>query len=207
MVGKLLAFAILGFAGLSTAAHARDNATYAGMSAGGMNLRPIKYISAPDFGVVRSKTGFDLAAVVGHDFGVIRAEGEVGYKRASAESVDVGAGPIPLNGRSSEFSAMANVLLDVSVSPGFDISAGGGAGAAWARPNYSAAGLTTAGHGTKFAWQLIAEARLAVSKSVDVGLRYRYHNVNNMRSSGSGIDARGDWRSHSILASLFINFP
>jgi OmpA-OmpF porin, OOP family len=183
-----------------------DTGTYIGISAGWMNLRSIDYVSAPDFGRVSSNSGFDLAGTVGHDFGLIRAEGEVSYKHAGADAVDGVFGNVPLAGRSNALSAMGNALLDVNVAPRFALSAGGGIGLASVSPHYSGAGLTTGGSATKFAWQLLAQARFAVSQRVDLGVGYRYFNVNDIRSEGSGIAAEGNWRSHSILASLTFNF-
>ena len=60
---------------------------------------------------------------------------------------------------------------------------------------------------TRFAWQVVAGVRTAVSRNVDVTLRYRFFNVGdaNMIAFGNE-DVKGGMGSHSLLAGLTFNF-
>ena len=59
---------------------------------------------------------------------------------------------------------------------------------------------------TGFAWQAIAEIRAPLSDNWDVGLKYRFFNVDKTRFQlPSGAEASGRFRSHSLLASLIYN--
>ena len=45
------------------------------------------HFAASDVGELRFKTGYDVDLIGGYDFGMFRLEGELGYKRAKAKSV------------------------------------------------------------------------------------------------------------------------
>ncbi len=58
-----------------------------------------------------------------------------------------------------------------------------------------------------FAWQLMAGARLPLSDAVDIGVKYKYFNLDNL--SIRNIDENRidtGLSSHSVLASLVFNF-
>ena len=62
---------------------------------------------------------------------------------------------------------------------------------------------------SKFAWQVFAGVRQAISDNIDVSLRYRYFNTGNadvVTFGASPDDARAKFRSHSLLAGLTFNF-
>jgi opacity protein-like surface antigen len=138
------------------------------------------------------KRGTDLDAIAGVDFGFIRTELEVAYKRAKLDEYRIGsaelatlstalnrpsAAPDPfapglpalttdnVEGRITVLSGMANALLDVGTR-GFSVYAGGGAGRARVK--------LLGNRDDAWATQLIAGARVAVSDNVDFGLKYRY---------------------------------
>jgi opacity protein-like surface antigen len=184
------------------------------------------------------KTGFDADLIAGYDFGLVRVEGELGWKRAKHKKYDgpanvtyydsgVGdyvtydafAGDEVTDGETSVVSVMANVLLDFGNEDGLSFYAGGGAG--WARTKYefdvSATNsnvdfirLSTKESG--FAWQAIAGVRYAITPNMDVGLKYRYFRGNSVGSENfsdefSDLDMDvGRFKSHSLLASLVMNF-
>lgn len=100
------------------------------------------------------KKGFDIDAVAGYDFGMFRIEGELGYKRAKFDNVEIddafvtglegGLNPtgttgtafvlddedFDLNDRVSVLSGMVNALLDFGNDDGLSFYGGGGFGRA-----------------------------------------------------------------------------
>ncbi len=169
---------------------------------------------------VNSKTGFDLDAIGGYDFGLFRVEGELGYKRGKTETrlnpafvdayrtatgVTLTDSDFDLRNHTTVLSAMLNGLVDFDAG-GFSLYGGGGAGYANVK--------TLGDSDNAFAWQLIAGARVPVSPNVDVGVKYRYFRTGSLDFSdartlpGSAVvlDSSGRFSSHSILASLIYNF-
>src|SRR5690348_12845789 len=124
---RKLAFAVaLASTALATPAVARDHSFYAGLEGGVMWIEDADFDYADSNGLnitsgvsVRSNTGFDIDAVAGYDFGMLRLEGELGYKHAGVNEIMLdsrlsGAGPLSnfdASGSSHAWSLMANLLL------------------------------------------------------------------------------------------------
>jgi opacity protein-like surface antigen len=168
------------------------------------------------------KTGYDVDAILGYKLGPIRLEGEAGYKRAKVKSLgvstplitDVGtAAGVPVT--AADFSVgdhigiktlMANALLDGNFGGGFGGYAGGGAGRAWAD--------LSGASDSAWAFQGIAGLRYALTPNVDAGLKYRYFHTAKLgfddaftvNSVPFTTTAKGNYDSHSLLASLVYNF-
>jgi opacity protein-like surface antigen len=138
------------------------------------------------------KLGADVDAILGYDFGFLRTEIELGYKRAKLNEYRFGdaelatlstalnrpsAAPDPfapglgalttdnVDGRITIASAMANALLDLGTDR-LSFYAGAGYGRARAK--------LLGNRDDAWAGQLIAGARFAVSDNIDFGLKYRY---------------------------------
>ncbi|GGE94960.1 OmpA family protein [Sphingomonas prati] len=221
---KLAITVALATTALATPAMAKDNAWYVGVEGGAMLVEDSKF----DIGTVNNglsvdhEYGFDVDGIVGYDFGPVRIEGEVGYKKAENEALTKSGlansfGGVP-NGRyeskrsgsTDALSFMVNGLLDFGADDGLNGYVGGGAGIARVSANiYRFNGGINAidDSDTRFAWQAIAGVRYPVTDNVDFGLKYRFFNVDNLRySGGNGQEAEGRFRSHSLLASLVFNF-
>ena len=142
------------------------------------------------------KKGYDLDAIAGYDFGMFRIEGEIGYKRAKLDSLEVDAGMIAdlnaalnrpdidvapdpvetlpalsaadfdLDGKVSVLSGMINALVDFGNEDGLSFYAGGGFGRARVK--------TLGESDNAWAYQGIAGVRFALSPNIDLGLKYRY---------------------------------
>jgi len=168
------------------------------------------------------KTGYDVDAILGYKLGPVRLEGEAGYKRARVKSLgastplvtDVGTAA-GTTATAADFSVgnhigiktlMANALLDGDFGGGFGGYAGGGAGRAWA--NFSG------DSDSAWAFQGIAGLRYALTPNVDAGVKYRYFHTAKLgfddgftvNSVPFTTSARGNYDSHSVLASLVYNF-
>ncbi len=171
---------------------------------------------------VKYKTGYDIDAIAGYKLGFIRLEGEAGYKRAKVKSLgvstplitDVGtaagtpvtAADFAVGNHIGITTLMANALLDGDFGRGFGGYVGGGAGHAWAS--------FSGDKDNAWAYQGLAGLRYAVSPNVDVGMKYRYFHTGKLGfDDGFTVNAvpfttsaKGNYDSHSLLASLVYNF-
>ena len=228
-------------AAIATPAAARDHSGYVGLDAGVMWAKSSLHLDATDsfycdylsyyfdtcstgFGT-KHKIGFDGDVVGGYDFGMFRLEGELAYKTAKQKRRTFSdLGTVALSGKTTSWSAMVNGLVDFGDDNGVNFSLGGGVGWAHTKYNFNFNGDFTAGEGdyyfnnfgtslskSKFAWQLLAEARYAVSPQFDVGLKYRYFNAGKLNRSfddgdGGIVRANTKFHSHSVMLSLIYNF-
>lgn len=226
---KLAVTLALATTALSTPALARDNAWYVGVEGGAMIVEDIDYdLSTPAGGTstVDHDYGYDVGGFVGYDFGAFRVEAEVSYRSASLDSYrsttaipvyaaggglgSVAAGDYDAGGSTSALSFMANAMLDFGEDDGVSGFVGGGAGVARVKASdyrLDERGSFLDDSDTVFAWQAIAGIRAPLSENVDVSLKYRFFNaedVNLVDVTGRGYDGR--FRSHSILGGLTFNF-
>ena len=144
---KLAIAVALASTAMATPAVARDNSFYAGLEGGVMWVEDTDFDY--DFGTVHIQDaivpshniGYDVDAIAGYDFGLVRLEGELGYKRASINQIRAalnvsGGGPFDnfdADGRVSAVSAMVNFLLDYGDEDGLSGYGGVGVGVASVR--------------------------------------------------------------------------
>jgi len=223
---KLAIVMALASTAIATPALARDGAWYIGVEGGAMIVEDLQL----DIGALNNAAqvdtdyGFDVDGIIGYDFGPVRLEAEVAYKQADVENfrssvitpIGTGTGSVAAGsfntagGRVSALSFMVNALLDFGDDDGISGFIGGGAGVA--RTKLSRFALNTSGNflndsDTGFAYQGIAGVRAALTDNVDVGLKYRFFNADNV-DLVDRIGRRDStrFRSHSILGSLIFNF-
>jgi opacity protein-like surface antigen len=203
---------------IATPAVARDESGYVGIEGGAMVVQDMDHDlnfedealgSVDDLISIDHKYGVDIDAIAGYDFGMVRAEAELGWKRASHDEYDVGGDLFDGDGRTSVLSLMGNVLLDFGNDDSWSGYVGGGVGLARTRVQLNDVGRIS---DTGFAWQSIAGVRHPISDNIDVGLKYRFFNAKVDDSVdltdldfGPG-DIESRFRSHSLLASLIFNF-
>ncbi len=199
------------------------------------------------------KRGYDVDAIIGYDFGIFRLEGEIGYKKSKVDKFEIdnsdiaalnlalnrpsgtgdplapglpalSANDFDLNGNIKVWSAMVNGLVDFGDEDGLSFYVGGGAGRARAK--------AFGDSDSAWAFQGIVGARYALSRNVDLGLKYRYFQTAKLNFSEDPIAVNGNgdavivgttpvvtttnavlfpdfeqkFRSHSLLASLTFNF-
>ncbi|WP_039338625.1 outer membrane protein, partial [Novosphingobium subterraneum] len=207
---KLVLGLALASSALASPAFARDDSWYVEADAGAMKVEDSEALNG---GIVLSNhDGYDFGGIVGYDFGGFRLESEVSYRRAYNDSVDIG-GVVRDNpqGHADALSFMVNGLLDFGPDDGIQGFVGGGVGVA--RSKYfinagnSTVGVQVNDSDTGFAWQALAGIRAPISDHVDVGLKYRFFNHNNVDLvAADGTAARTRFRSHSILGTLSYNF-
>lgn len=225
---KLAVTLALATTALSTPAFAKDDAWYVGVEGGAMIVEDIDYdIGAlPRAGSVDHDYGWDVGGTIGYDFGGFRAEAEVSYRQAGVDAYrSTTTTPIrnaanqPVNaiagtydyagGKTSALSFMVNGMLDFGSDDGVQGFVGGGVGVARVKAEY---GLNTRSDfldnsDTVFAWQAIAGIRQPISENVDVTLKYRFFNADNVRLVDvSGRTMEGRFRSHSLMGGVTFNF-
>jgi iron complex outermembrane receptor protein len=210
---------------------------YLGAAAGGVRLNDadfdIKAVVNPALGTVddglslKHRAGWEVAGVIGHDFGHVRAELEASNKRVDVSRITLASAKIPLetparaaetyadpDGATPVFALMANALADfggTATNP-WAIEVGGGLGLGrintrkW-RFADTQRGFFQNDNKTAFAWQAIAGVRRRVSDHVDLTLRYRYFNIPSITLlSATNNELKGGVASHSLLAGATYNF-
>jgi opacity protein-like surface antigen len=174
--------------------------------------------------------GYDAALFVGYDLGAFRIEAEVAYKRARVDDIETalrlpGAGPatVPVGGaitpdlypagggRTSALSFMINGMLDFGDDDGVSGFVGGGVGVARVDYNnvraFSNQAAAIDDSDTRFAWQIVAGLRQAISDNIDITVRYRFFNADNIRTVDfRGLESESRFRSHSLLGGITFNF-
>jgi OOP family OmpA-OmpF porin len=229
---KKTTFLLIGAAAAALAAPAHADGPYIGIE-GGVSLkdkvtigvRPDNAAADDDFtraATARTKVGIDGDVILGYDFGAFRLEAEGGYKNAKYRSLTVeNTGILPIgstvpvgtvvqNERDLEiWSGMVNALIEIGKDDGLQIYGGGGVGVARLQLPVRVAGVGTLidDKQTDFAWQLIGGVRFPVTRNVDLGVKYRYFNIDDFRLTGAnGNDLNANYSAHSVLASLIVNF-
>ena len=132
---------------LATPALARDHGFYAGIEGGVMLVEDAGYdvrdatnaTTATNIMILDFKPGYDVDLVGGYDFGMVRAEAEIGYKHAGLDEVELRDQPgtglgfgshLNADGHARALSFMINGLLDLGdedswsgyVGPGIGIA-------------------------------------------------------------------------------------
>jgi OmpA-OmpF porin, OOP family len=220
---KMAIAAALASTAIATPALARNDAWYIGVEGGAMIVEDIALdIGAlPAAGQVDHKYGYDVDGIIGYDFGGFRVEAEVGYKQARVDAYtsttttfrgsglpNATAGSGPASGRTSALSFMLNGLLDFGDDDAVSGFVGGGVGVARVKSNYSInRGAFLNDSDTGFAYQALAGIRAPLTDNIDVGLKYRFFNVDGVDTIDAlGRANRGRFRSHSLLGSFIYNF-
>ena len=217
---------------LATPALARDGAWYVGGEFGAMIVEDIDL----DIGDTANALsldhdyGYDGGLFIGYDLGAVRVEGEVAYKNADVESFrttvllpgEGGAFPATRDvagGKTTALSFMLNAMLDFGEDDGISGFVGGGVGMARVKFRNQRVFANTAPFlndtDSRFAWQIIAGVRQAISDNMDVTVKYRFFNVSdldlvaNTGNPGAPVgtrDASGRLRTHSLLGGITFNF-
>ena len=183
MKTQLLAATAIAAIAIATPAAARDRSAYVGLEVGALFVTDTDVEGnafnegVTDF-TIDHKMGVDGDLIAGYDFGMFRAEAELGYKRSEHDEYEDSRSSFDADGRSSVYSLMANAMIDLGHDEGFQFYAGARrrlrAGHPWL--------IDDNGDGFKikdrgFAWQAIAGVRYPASQYFDIGLKYRYFNA------------------------------
>ena len=213
---KLALAAALATTVLATPAMARDNSWYIGVDAGVLLVEDqnMTFSAVPPGGragpSIDYHKGYDVDANIGYDFGGFRLEAEAAYKRAKIDIDKMGPAGVRFGGATSALSFMLNGLLDFGPDDGLQGFVGGGVGVSRGK----VASDIVNDSDTGFAWQALAGVRYPVTNNVDVSLKYRFFNQDDIKlipayqsvygQAGSTADTK--LRTHSLLLGLTYNF-
>ena len=156
----------------------------------------------------KRKVGYDVDVIAGYDWGLIRTEAELSYKRSKNGDVVVSFGDGSSgSGHTTAWSLMGNALLDFGGPGQLNFYAGGGLGYGKFKTPFGVETLKDSG----LVWQLIAGVRYEVSRNFDLGVKYRYAHFGKdsyffENEIGSLSLGANHLRSHSLLASAIYNF-
>jgi outer membrane protein OmpA-like peptidoglycan-associated protein len=106
---------------------------------------------------------------------------------------------------------MINGMLDFGDDDGISGFVGGGVGMARVKANnyrnFANATPFLDGSDSGLAWQVFAGVRQAISDNIDVTLKYRFFNADNVQLLAfNGAESEYRFRSHSLLGGLTFNF-
>ena len=231
---KLAIVVALSSTAIASPAIARDGAWYIGADFGAMIVEDIEFEFGRAGPIPTGEgeleidldPGFDGAAFVGYDLGSFRLEAEVAYKRARLDAYETVIGlpgdalpgaSIPSRvaeaggGSASVLSFMANAMFDFGDDDGISGFVGGGVGYARVSYNnmraYANQGPFLDDSDSGLAWQAIAGVRQAITDNIDVTVRYRFFNTDDVRTvNWLGDESKTRFRSHSLLGGLTFNF-
>lgn len=217
---RVMATAVVAMALGAAPAFARDGQPYLEVDVGALLLDDVRFETVTTKTIVTTELqrdlGYDAAAIFGYDLGSVRLELEGSAKRAGVDQLlrtkfnrltnASVVRNLDSNGNTAAMSIMANALIDIGDDDGLQVYAGGGVGYAWFDMKASAdTGFLNDSDGS-FAWQAMAGVRYPVSDKIDLGLKYRFFNANNVDVTlASGAAVSPKWRSHSLMATLAYN--
>jgi len=212
-----------------TAAHAQTGAPswqgqthgpYLGIGGGWSHLMPFTDSGSTD-GLLfhtRPQEGFVADLEAGYDFGRLRLEAEVAYRRAGVRQTTVeqgGTGFSSLTGHTttdgdvSALSWMGNGLVDIlpqsRVTPYIGVGIGG---VLLQLKNYAAQGTTfVSGSNVEVAYQGIAGVRYQIAPSVSMAVDYRFFSTTTANfhdTKGGAFNA--PYRSHNVMLEIAYHF-
>lgn len=145
--------------------------------------------------------GVGLTGAVGYDFGDMRTEMEVTFRKNGVDGLSAGASLPSPDGDMQSTAFMANGYYDLPVGGPVKPYIGGGIGVAHVNvKDYSTAGTTVADEDDNvFAYQAMAGMEYAVNNKVDLYTEYKYFATEDVDFGGG---AEGDYRNHAIMAGL-----
>lgn len=217
---RVLATAVVAMAVGTAPASAREGQPYLEVDVGALLLDDVLFETVTTRSIVTTELqrdmGYDAAAIIGYDLGLVRLELEGSAKRAGVDQLlrtkvnRITNASVVRNldgsGNTAALSIMANALIDIGDDEGLQAYAGGGVGYAWIDMKANADTDFLDDSDGSFAWQALAGIRYPVSDKIDLGLKYRFFNANNVDVAlASGAAANPKWRSHSLMATLAYN--
>ena len=161
---------------MATSVQAADRGYYASVK-GGLTIAS----SIDDLGVdISFDPGFNITAALGYDLGMIRVEGEIGYRIFDFDEITVLGipGGLSLDGDVSALTFMGNGYYDFDINSAIKPYVGVGLGFADADVEFTIPGLGTVDVGsTEFAYQFMLGAGIEISPGTDLTAGYRYFGI------------------------------
>ena len=145
-------------------------------------------------------TGMVIEGAVGYDFGMFRAEGEIGYRKNDIDEFSALGGSASGDGDFDALSLMANGYLDLENQTAFTPYIGAGIGYATVSANDISVGGIDVGDedDSVFAYQLGVGVGYSATESLIVEIAYKYFAT----SDPDFEDTEAEYDSHNILIGI-----
>ena len=149
-------------------------------------------------------TGIGVEAAMGYDFGMFRAEGEIGYRKNDVDTFSILGVSLVGGGDIDALSFMVNGYLDFENQTALTPYIGAGVGVAKVSANdISIGGVALSDEDdTVFAYQLGVGIGYSVTESLTIDLAYKYFATEDPDFEGT----KAEYGSHNILFGVRINF-
>lgn len=219
---------LVGLAVMMAPAQAQDRGFYLGgdlglVASSGMDLTftPGGAVGTDGTLDTTHKRGVSGSVLAGYDFGWVRVEAEASHLGADideARSDWSHAGGLVVGSQSVEGdvrarSALLNVIVDFDRDDGYSFFVGGGVG----RSKLKVSGMALQQGGSvllddedgdsRSSWQAIAGVRKSMSDHLELHVRYRYLDTDDVEMTGlAGRAVSGQMTSHSVSVGLAYRF-
>jgi len=188
---------------------------YVGGGGGYSNLQDLDatVTGAGKEAIIHFDNGFGVLGFAGYNFGNLRAEGEIGYRRHDAKSATVGGvDAAGVSGDVNALSFMANGIYDFFPDRQWTPYLGLGIGAARLGANVgtAGAGAVVDSNDTQFAYQGIAGVSYSIAPQISLALDYRYFSTLDpafsVESAAGGGTFRPGYHTHNVFLTLTYHF-
>ena len=159
------------------------------------------------------KTGFGGGALAGYDFGSLRLQGDVIYRRNKVGAETYAGDPNHgVDASVASVAPMLSVLYDIETGTGFTPYVGAGLGAAHVKLNYIDGNGIYSAHGSTWsvAYQGVAGVNYDLTPKLLIGVEYRYFATPDAdfdRAYSDGYDQKDfETTSHSLFVGLTYSF-
>jgi len=148
-------------------------------------------------------TGYGLGISAGYDFGMMRIEGEVGYRANDMDTITEEGREYPYPGDTNALSLLLNCFVDFETGTGFTPYAGVGIGAARVEFEFGEATVPFSDDDTVFAYQFVGGIGYALTENVTLDISYRYFATADPTFDAPTSQAFGaEYNSHNIYMGV-----
>jgi opacity protein-like surface antigen len=198
---RLILTAIFALVFITTSAQAADKGMYV---SGNLGVSILSDADNEALGIVIESSydpGFNIGGAIGYNYGSVRAEGEIIYRRNDADELSVFGLSAPADGEVSAISFMVNGYYDFhSANSSMVPYLGGGLGAASVDLDISALGVPLGDDSaTVFAYQFMAGLGFNISPTTTLTAGYRYFATSDPEfTDPTGIKFDSEYQSHEF---------
>lgn len=174
-----------------------DDITFSGTGTGGLNLE------------AQSDMGVGILGAIGYDWGRVRLEGELGYRKNSFDQIATPTGTEGLEGDQDVWSFMVNGAFDIETGSALTPYVLVGLG--WAKidiNDFKRASVTRFDtfDDSVFAYQFGVGVGYAVTDSLIFDISYRYFTTSDPEYDDPAGNIEGECSAHNILLGLRFAF-
>jgi OmpA-OmpF porin, OOP family len=165
---------------MATSAQAADGKMYFALGAGASLPTDVDDDTGTN---ISFDPGWNVTGALGYDLGMVRVEGEIGYRMFDIDTVTGVGVPPGVTGDVSALTFMANAYYDFDMSSPLTPYLGFGLGVSDADVEVTAPGLGTLKSGdTEFSYQFMAGAAYDISSTMALTAGYRFFGIADSES-------------------------